>query len=295
MNACYHHSNCLDRPVVATCAACGKNLCGECAGKFRSQRMKKSLCVDCFNKELEQTRQANERLEKEHKKKSKLMIFFSLFFGAFPILIGLVLLLVGLFSVDPENLKMGIIMLVLGVWVGSLFTSFIYVVKFTRKIASAIKPFLFKLILGIVAFFIGVALSPIFFFVNLAKHVKKSKQYAYWSLWAKKTIEENNKWLLKARSMRADAVETEETIALKKQIQTLEKKLVQENKADGNSAAISELAAKVAVLTEKLTKVQEDNVVLRSDLELNREGDKKMMEDFEAFQGFIGSQLAASK
>lgn len=52
---CYHHSNCDDRPAVATCSKCGKGLCAECADKLKSPNTGKMLCIDCLNTELENT------------------------------------------------------------------------------------------------------------------------------------------------------------------------------------------------------------------------------------------------
>ncbi|MCM1367923.1 MAG: hypothetical protein NC184_03830 [Roseburia sp.] len=52
---CYHHSNCDDRPAVATCSNCGKGLCTECADKLHSPTTGNVLCVDCLNAELDTT------------------------------------------------------------------------------------------------------------------------------------------------------------------------------------------------------------------------------------------------
>ena len=245
-NVCYHHSNMLDRPAVANCNACGKSLCQECADRFRSRKTGKSLCVDCYNAQLRKDAQTFEAYAKKHKTKSTIMIVCGSIFGALPILLGVFCLLGALFSFDGELLGIAVACLLVGVWLGAGTTSIALLTKFANRVSEFGFIWPLKIVLFIVGYALGFAVSPIIFAINLTNHIKDTKRFRRFAELNEQLIRTNQEFLAKARSVTSGSMDTERTRALQNEIAALNKKL-QDAKAQAERAKTNATVSAPAV------------------------------------------------
>lgn len=217
--SCYHHSNCDDRPAVATCTKCGKGLCAECADKLRSPSTGKILCVDCLNAELESTAVKAVRARKTTKRE-----LITIIVG---FVIGVIMCIV-LANTLPAELRF------IAFFMPTLFASLGTIWQICRG---------YGFFIGLL-FFIGLMLvSPIIFIWRLVVRIRDMVNLKRFAIYQIRYRNANENYFKIARSMTSKRADPEQ---IRRELENKYAALRQSDKAAYERKVNEEVTAKVA-------------------------------------------------
>lgn len=269
--ACYHHSNDHDRAAVANCSKCGKALCTECTDLFRSNRTGKILCIECLNGEIANNENLCARAAARAKKEITSMIV-----GA---VLGLIVAIILAASVPGAGLIAFLI-------VPFLFASFGLI--WTYSFGS------FGLVIGLIAFIVMAAISPIMFIIRVVKRVKNRKILAQAIIFNQEARAANNEFLKYARSCKS-GISAAEMQKLVYQLQTAQaqQNALKEDLARQRQALAAAQQSGDAAETARLTQAIEQLQKAQDMTNKNMATMQKQMDESGAQQAALNKDILA--
>lgn len=160
---CYYHHNCEDRPAVAKCYKCGKQLCRECAETLKSQETGKPLCLDCLTEEMTADyARVDRRKKKIAKERRGIIISF---------LVGIIIAIAMIVTGSVTDYDWSLVIIVFGVLAALWLPSFLA----SRKIILDKLDDLDLAVFKIIGFIIFMLIAPIMFLVRVIRRSRDIK------------------------------------------------------------------------------------------------------------------------